>query len=467
MSLWTAKEIEAATGGKAIGDWSVNGISIDTRSIAKGDLFVALKAARDGHDFVAQALEKGAGAALVSCVPEGVSDGVPLLLVDDVLAALEDLGRAGRARFNGRLVAITGSVGKTSTKEMLRTVLERQGQVHAAEASFNNHWGVPITLARMPKDADFAVIEIGMNHPGEIAPLAKMARPHVALITTIAPAHLEAFNNIDGIAKEKASIFDGLEPDGIAVVPGDIETSTILTAGLEIPVLFGEGDQPWMLKSVQLSAAQTILQAEIPAGELLFKLNCAGRHFARNALGALAVVDALGADAILAAQDMAHWLPPEGRGQREVVCLDPVEGENFTLLDDAFNANPTSMAAALEVLASETGAKRRVAVLGDMLELGPTEIDDHTAIAQLEVLHEIDVVHCVGPRMHALWQILPGGKRGEYTVAASDLATQFRNLLRPGDAVLVKGSKGIKVSLVVDALRKLGHPLKQKTEGYM
>ncbi len=467
MSLWTAKEIEAATGGKAIGDWSVNGISIDTRSIAKGDLFVALKAARDGHDFVAQALEKGAGAALVSRVPEGVSDGAPLLLVDDVLAALEDLGRAGRARFKGRLVAITGSVGKTSTKEMLRTVLERQGQVHAAEASFNNHWGVPITLARMPKDADFAVIEIGMNHPGEIAPLAKMARPHVALITTIAPAHLEAFDNIDGIAKEKASIFDGLEPDGIAVVPGDIETSTILTAGLEMPVLFGEGDQPWMLKSVQLSAAQTILQAEIPAGELLFKLNCAGRHFARNALGALAVVDALGADAILAAQDMARWLPPEGRGQREMICLDPVEGENFTLLDDAFNANPTSMAAALEVLAAETGAKRRVAVLGDMLELGPTEIDDHTAIAQLEVLREIDVVHCVGPRMHALWQILPGGKRGEYTVAASDLATQFRNLLRPGDAVLVKGSKGIKVSLVVDALRKLGHPLKQKTEGYM
>jgi len=393
MSLWTAKEIEAATGGKAIGDWSVNGISIDTRSIAKGDLFVALNAARDGHDFVAQALEKGAGAALVSRVPEGVSDGAPLLLVDDVLAALEDLGRAGRARFKGRLVAITGSVGKTSTKEMLRTVLERQGQVHAAEASFNNHWGVPITLARMPKDADFAVIEIGMNHPGEIAPLAKMARPHVALITTIAPAHLEAFDNIDGIAKEKASIFDGLEPDGIAVVPGDIETSTILTAGLEMPVLFGEGDQPWMLKSVQLSAAQTILQAEIPAGELLFKLNCAGRHFARNALGALAVVDALGADAILAAQDMARWLPPEGRGQREMICLDPVEGENFTLLDDAFNANPTSMAAALEVLAAETGAKRRVAVLGDMLELGPTEIDDHTAIAQLEVLREIDVVH--------------------------------------------------------------------------
>ncbi|MGB0966853.1 MAG: UDP-N-acetylmuramoyl-tripeptide--D-alanyl-D-alanine ligase [Halocynthiibacter sp.] len=456
MTLWTAKDAAAATGGKAIGDWSVSGISIDTRSIQKGDLFVALKAARDGHDFVAQALAKGAGAALVNHVPEGVSADAPLLLVDDVLSALEDLGRQGRARFQGRVVAITGSVGKTSTKEMLREVLGRQGRVHAAEASFNNHWGVPITLARMPVDADYAVIEIGMNHPGEIAPLAKMARPHVAMITTIAPAHLEAFENIDGIAREKAAIFEGLEPGGTAVLPGDLDTSDILMAGQGNVVQFGEEDQPWMLRSVQLSAGQTMISARIPAGELLFKLDCAGRHFARNAIGALGAVAALGADASIAAQDMVHWQPPGGRGQREVIKLDTVRDAEIVLLDDAFNANPASMAAALEVLASEKGAKRRIAVLGDMLELGPTEMADHRAVADLDALKDIDIVHCVGPRMKALWDALPADQRGEYDEAATDFTQGVHNLLRPGDAVLVKGSKGIKVSLVVDALRRLG-----------
>lgn len=456
MTLWTAKDAARATGGQAIGDWNISGISIDTRSIQPGDLFVALKAARDGHDFVAQALEKGAGAALVSRIPEGVAEDAPLLLVEDVFTALEDLGRAGRARFQGRVVAVTGSVGKTSIKEMLREVLGRQGRVHAAEASFNNHWGVPITLARMPKDADYAVIEIGMNHPGEIAPLAKMARPHVAMITTIAPAHLEAFENIEGIAREKASIMEGLEPGGIAVLPGDLPSSDILAQGVDNIVFFGETDQPWKLKDVQISAGQTILQAGIPAGDLIFKLNCAGRHFARNALGALAAVDALGADASIAAQDMAHWLPPGGRGQREIIRLDAVADAEIILLDDAFNANPASMAAALEVLAAEQTAKRRIAVLGDMLELGPTEIADHRAVADHAALRAIDIVHCVGPRMKALWDVLPADQRGEYDEAASDLTSRVHNLLRPGDAVLVKGSKGIKVSLVVDALRRLG-----------
>ena len=210
MTLWTAREAEAATGGKAIGDWCVDGVSIDTRTIEAGDLFVALKAARDGHEFVAQALDKGAGAALVSRVPEGVTPDAPLLIVDDVLAGLEALGRAARSRMSGKVVAVTGSVGKTSTKEMLRTVLGGQGKTHASVASYNNHWGVPLTLARMPADTEFAVIEIGMNHPGEIAPLAALAQPHVALVTTVAPAHLEAFEDVAGIAREKGAIFTGL-----------------------------------------------------------------------------------------------------------------------------------------------------------------------------------------------------------------------------------------------------------------
>src|SRR5690606_30792657 len=228
--LWTSAEAAAATGGRATRAFAATGLSIDTRTLAPGDLFVALKDLRDGHDFVRAALDKGAAAALVSRVPEGCSEADPLLIVADVLAALTALGQAGRARARAKVIAVTGSVGKTSTKEMLRAVLAGQGRVHAAEASFNNHWGVPVTLARMPADADFAVVEIGMNHPGEIAPLARLARPHVAMITTVAPAHLEAFESLEGIAREKAAIFQGLEPGGIAVIPSGLAVTPILAA---------------------------------------------------------------------------------------------------------------------------------------------------------------------------------------------------------------------------------------------
>ena len=223
MTLWTSHDAAAATGGRATRDFAVEGVSIDTRTIRPGDLFVALQAARDGHDFVAQALEKGAGAALVSRVPEGVADDAPLLIVPDVLAALEALGRAGRARMQGKVIAITGSVGKTSTKEMARIALTGQGNIHAAEASYNNHWGVPLTLARMPADTDFAIIEIGMNHPGEIAPLSRMVQPHAACITNVGPVHTEAFADGEaGVAAEKGEIFAGLGPGGVAVINCDI-----------------------------------------------------------------------------------------------------------------------------------------------------------------------------------------------------------------------------------------------------
>ena len=228
MTLWRATDAAAATGGATRGDWAATGVSIDTRTLCPGDLFVALSAARDGHDFVADALRKGAAAALVSRRPEGVAPDAPLLVVDDVQAALEALGRAGRARSAARVVAVTGSVGKTSTKEMLRAVLSGQGRTHAAEASHNNHWGVPLTLARLPADADFAVVEIGMNRPGEIAPLSRLARPHVAMVTAVAAAHLEAFDDIAGIAHEKASIVAGLAAGGIAVLNGDLDVTPIL-----------------------------------------------------------------------------------------------------------------------------------------------------------------------------------------------------------------------------------------------
>ena len=469
MALWTATEAVAATGGRSTADWQANGVSIDTRTILPGDLFVALKDARDGHDFVAAALAKGAAAALVSRIPEGLPADAPLLIVDDVLQGLERLGTFARARTTARVIGVTGSVGKTSTKEMLRTLLSGQGRVHAAEASYNNHWGVPLTLARMPADCDFAVIEIGMNHPGEIAPLAKMAQLHVAMITIVAPAHLEAFDGIESIAHEKAAILDGLVSGGHAILPADLHVTPILLAkaavvGAQIATFGTDPQADFHLTQATIGDTATVVKATRHGTPFLYKVLSPGRHFAVNGLGALAVADALGLDPVLAATDLGRWAPPAGRGNRERITLDIVEETSFDLIDDAFNANPASMAAALDVLIAaqpqdgvgRVGKGRRIAVLGDMLELGPTETNLHRAIADHPGLAAINTIHCVGPRMKALWQALPRGQRGEFTETAGDLAARPRALLDAGDILLVKGSKGIKVSLIVDALRKLG-----------
>jgi UDP-N-acetylmuramoyl-tripeptide--D-alanyl-D-alanine ligase len=469
MTLWTASDAAAATGGKGTADWQAFGVSIDTRTLQPGDLFVALTDLRDGHEFVAQALQKGAAAALVNRVPEGVAPDAPLLIVPDVLKALEALGRAARARTLARVVGVTGSVGKTSTKEMLRAILSGQGKTHAAEASYNNHWGVPLTLARMPQDARCAVIEIGMNHPGEIAPLARMARLDVAMVTTVAPAHLEAFESIEGIAREKASIFDGLGPDGTAIFNADIGTAPILRAraaghGLRLQTFGTAAEADWHLLDARLCDDTTVARATRHGAPLLFKVSTPGRHFVLNALGALAVAEALGADPMLAAHDLGRWVPPAGRGQRERIVLDVVEETFFDLIDDAFNANPASMSAALDMLIAATptdgigrvGGGRRIAILGDMLELGPTEAVLHAAIASHPGLQAVHVIHCVGPRMQALHAALPRRQRGEWVATAPELALRARTLVDAGDILLVKGSKGSKVSLVVDALRKLG-----------
>jgi len=468
--LWTSDEARSATGGQGATDWQASGVSIDTRTIRPGELFVALKDVRDGHDFVAQALEKGAAGALVSHVPEGVSPDAPLLIVDDVLEALVALGRAARARTPAQVIAVTGSVGKTSTKEMLRAALGGQGRVHAAEKSFNNHWGVPLTLARMPRNADYAVIEIGMNHPGEIAPLARMARPHVALVTTVAAAHMAAFEDLAGIAREKASVFEGLEPGGTAIVNGDLETTPILTKTAAAHdaklVLFGEtAGTTYRLEHVQLSPDATVARCASPEGVLTFKLATPGRHFARNAMAVIATVDALQADMGVAMSDLGRWHPPAGRGTRERLVLDPVvDGMVLDLIDDAYNANPTSMAAALDVLAAQmpvdgvgrVSRGRRIAVLGDMLELGEDEARLHAALADLEAMQAVALVHCVGPRMQNLHAALPADKRGQWCDSAQDMAARMRGLVDAGDVVLVKGSLGSRVGLVVDAIRKLG-----------
>jgi UDP-N-acetylmuramoyl-tripeptide--D-alanyl-D-alanine ligase len=478
-ALWTASEAARATGGNATAPWAATGVSIDTRTLRPGDLFVALTAARDGHDFVAQALAKGAAAALVSRVPDDVPPDAPLLIVPDVLVGLADLGRAARARASARVIGVTGSVGKTSTKEMLREVLSGQGRTHAAEASYNNHWGVPLTLARMPADTEFAVIEIGMNAPGEIAPLSKLARPHVVVVTTVAAAHLEAFESLEGIAHEKASIADGLEPGGVAVLNGDIDTHDILAdwaraRGARI-ISFGEAPRNHhRATKIRLVDTTTVVRGRAWRVPVLFKVLAAGRHFAVNGMGVMAVVSALGLDRSIAAADLGRWSPPAGRGARELIRMDIVnEDMVFELIDDAFNANPSSLAATLEVLAAARAADgvgrvakgRRIAILGDMLELGPDEDAMHRGIADLPNLAQLDRVHCVGPRMKLLYDALPDRLRGEWTPEAETMAARAHRLLDAGDVVLVKGSKGSKVSVVVDALRKLGHAARSSEKG--
>jgi UDP-N-acetylmuramoyl-tripeptide--D-alanyl-D-alanine ligase len=322
----------------------------------------------------------------------------------------------------------------------------------------------------MPADADYAVIEIGMNHPGEIAPLARLARLDVAVVTTVAPAHLEAFDSVAGIAQEKASIFDGLVPGGMAIYNADIEWTPVLrdkaaAVGARGLSFGADAAADWRLLGAQLCDDTTVARAEAHGRPVLFKVSSPGRHFVLNALAALAAAEALGADPMLAAHDLGRWAPPQGRGQRERITLDLVEETFFDLIDDAFNANPASMAAALDVLIAarptdgmgRVGGGRRIAVLGDMLELGPTEADLHAAIARHPGLAAVHVIHCVGPRMRALHAALPRAQRGDWVETAPELAARARSLVDAGDILLVKGSKGSKVSLVVDALRKMGH----------
>lgn len=462
--LWSAEEAQAATGGTGPGGWQVTGVSIDTRSLQPGDLFVALKDVRDGHDFVAQALEKGAGAALVTHLPEGVSDDAPLLVVPDVLKALEGLARAARSRTQAKVIGVTGSVGKTSTKEMLRAALSGQGVIHAAEKSFNNHWGVPLTLARMPRDTDFAVIEIGMNHPGEIAPLARLAGLDVAVVTIVAPAHLEAFESLEGIAREKASIFEGLGADGVAIFNGDQDHSPLMRDAAPGKVV-SFGAQPgsdWQLQEANAYSDCTVCLVQPPTSDgIHFKLAAPGLHFAMNAVAALAAVDAAGADVGRAVVALGDWHPPQGRGQRHFVSLDLVEPSvGIDLFDDAYNANPASVGAALDVLSLATPpskAGRRIAVLGDMRELGRTERALHAALARHPAMAQIDQVHCVGPLMEALHAALPEGKAGLLAHSSAELAAHPAKLVQAGDAVLVKGSLSMKMALIVDAIRDMGH----------
>jgi len=467
-ALWTADEAAVATGGTATGWDRVGGVSIDTREIGPGEMFVALAGEnRDGHAFVADALAKGAGCAMVTHRPEGVGADAPLLIVRDTLEGLQALGVAARARSDATVIAVTGSLGKTTVKEMLAAMLRADGPTHAAARSFNNHWGVPLTLARMPRDARFAVIEIGMNHAGEIAPLSRLARPHVALITTIAPVHLENFDSLAGIADAKAEIFAGLEPGGTAVLPRDSEWHDRLAAaaGPAPRLSFGEGPADIRLIDVTLSPAATVMRLSVRGEPALMRLGAPGRHLALNAVAALAAAIAAGADPARAILGLGAWRPGAGRGARETVALGPagIDG-HVTLFDESYNASPGSVRAALAVLGAapvEDGigrvAKgRRIAFLGDMLELGPAEAALHAALADAPEMAGIDRVHCAGPRMRALHDALPAEQRGQWFADSAGLAGAIRRLVDAGDVCMVKGSNASRMGRVVAAIRALG-----------
>jgi UDP-N-acetylmuramoyl-tripeptide--D-alanyl-D-alanine ligase len=450
-ALWSAADLLEATGGAMAVPFDADGVSIDTRSLAPGDLFIALRGETgDGHDHVAAAIAKGASGAMVHRLIPGKTR---LLLVDDTLAALARLGGFGRSRFAGRVVAITGSVGKTTTKEMLRRILVAVGPTHAAVASYNNHWGLPLTLARLPVDAAFCVAEIGMNHAGEIAPLARLARPHVALITAVERAHIGFLGSIEAIAEEKAAILQGLEPGGIAVLPADNTQFPRLRAAAGKAPMITFGTQHGVdarLIEVATDAAGSDLTASVVGHDVALRLNAPGRHMAMNAVAALAAAAALGLDVPAAAQALSGFSAVAGRGARRLIAMP---GGSALLLDESYNGNGASMRAALSVLRLQP-ASRRIAVLGDMLELGDAGPAEHAALAP-DIIAAADLLYACGPLMRLVYDAMPAKLRAAHAPDAATLSEIVARAVAPGDAILVKGSLGSRMKQVVTALDAL------------
>jgi UDP-N-acetylmuramoyl-tripeptide--D-alanyl-D-alanine ligase len=449
--LWNAADLLEATGGYLGTPFVASGVSIDTRTIQSGDMFVALVGeAGDGHDHAARAIEAGAAGVMLHRDLPAIA---PRLVVDDTLAGLTRLGAFARARFAGRVVAVTGSVGKTTTKEMLRTALAPFGAVHAAVASYNNHWGVPLTLARIPDDAELCVVEIGMNHAGEIAPLARLAQPHVAVITAVEAAHIGYLGGMEAIAEEKAAVLQGLDAAGIAVLPADSPWFPLLRdrAGSLRVMSFGASpDAAARLVNLEQEADFSRLLVDIEGRELRMRLNASGRHMAMNAVAAIAAVAALGFDPVIAAHALEGFTPLPGRGAHRRLGL---RCGPALLLDESYNANGASMRAALDVLRLQPAA-RRVAVLGDMLELGEAGPAEHAALAA-DVVRSSDLVFTCGNLMRHLFVSVPPAIRGGHADDAAALAPVVAERITAGDAVLVKGSLGSSMKTIVAALDAL------------
>jgi UDP-N-acetylmuramoyl-tripeptide--D-alanyl-D-alanine ligase len=472
-ALWDVDAMAAAIGAERRGTLqpAISGVSIDSRTVTAGEAFFAIADRRDGHDFVASALLAGASLAVVAADRAGqFPANAPLLVVPDVLAALRDLATAARARLQAKVIGVTGSVGKTGTKEALRLALSKDGETHASFASYNNHWGVPLSLARCPASARYAVLEMGMNHPGEIAPLSRLARPHVALITTIAPVHLEFLGSLDNIADAKAEIFAGVESGGAAIINRDIAQFSRLRrradeAGIARIVSFGEHEKAdaRLVKCALRPHCSTVV-AQILGTELTYKIGAPGRHLVGNSLAVLAAAILVGADLALAALALAELKPIAGRGAP--FEIDLADGP-ASVIDESYNANPASVDAALALLGQATTGPlgRRIAVLGDMLELGPKGPELHRALAKPIASNGIDLVFCCGPLMRNLWEGLPASRRGGYAEDSAALETQLLTAIRAGDVVMVKGSLGSRMGAIVWALQR-SYPHRDRREDH-
>ena len=459
--LWTAHDADHVTGGRSTVSWQATGVSIDSRTLEPGDLFVALRGPNfDGHDYVAQALEKGAAAALVERRPADVAEDAPLLMVDDSLGAFWRLGAAARARSRAKFIGVTGSVGKTGTKEAIATCLRGQGKTAASAGNLNNHWGVPLSLSRLPQDLDYAVIELGMNRAGEIRELTRLVCPDVSVITTIAPAHIEFFDSLDGIADAKAEIFETMSPHGAAVLNRDIPQYERLRAhaeaqGLSRIFTFGQHpDATVRLSDYSLHAEVSSVQAMVRDRCIDYSLPLPGLHWVMNSLAVLASVLAVGADVEAAATSLAQLSHSRGRGERRRIQLS---GGALEMIDDSYNANPTSVAAAIAVLgqARPDGDGRRIAVLGDMLELGDEADAFHEALAEPLKDADIDLVFICGQHMAALAKVLPAAVLGGHRDNSEQLAPLVAETVAPGDIVMVKGSLGSRMAAVTQALLAL------------
>ncbi|BAI72716.1 UDP-N-acetylmuramoyl-tripeptide--D-alanyl-D-alanine ligase [Azospirillum sp. B510] len=462
--LWTARDAAAATGGHLTGPsaWAATGVAIDSRKVAPGDLFVAIRGPNfDGHAFVGAALAAGAVAALVDHPPDGLPADAPLLIAPvDPLEAMAAMGVVARANCGARIIGVTGSVGKTGTKETLRHVLSAQGATYATEGSLNNHWGVPLSLARLPADSAYGVFELGMNHAGEIGPLSRQVKPHVAIITTVEAAHLEFFSGVEAIADAKAEIFEGLDPNGVAVLNRDNGQYARLAAaarrhGLSHVWGFGTDEKAdARLLDCSLHATCSAVTAVIRGERLQYCLSQPGRHWVMNSLSVLLAVKALGGDVATAARALSSLPSVKGRGTRRRIQLP--QGA-FTLIDESYNASPAAMAATLEVLGKiDPGAGgRRVAVLGDMRELGDRADALHIALAEPLRAAQVDTVHACGPHMRALFDRLPEAMRGVWTETSVELAPIVAAGVKGGDVIMVKGSLGSRTGLIVDALTAL------------
>lgn len=460
--VWHAEEVVSKLRGQCLHEqtWEAHGVSIDSRATQPGDLFVALKGpVHDAHDHVASAIAAGAAAAIVSRQPPQASSDTPLIYVEDTFKALEALGRAGRERATGKIIAVTGSVGKTSTKEMLRLMLAATGDTYANEGSLNNHWGVPLSLARLPSTADYGVFEIGMNHAGELGPLSQQVSPHVALVTTVEAVHLEFFPSVEAIADAKAEIFEGLQKSGAVILNRDNLHFARLAAAAKaqgIKNILGFGrDSKAEARLIEYSAEDGagIIAADIRGRKIKFKLGVPGDALAMNALGALLAASTAGSDVEACAEALARYRQPKGRGV--IQNLSIANGE-FTLIDESYNASPVSVGFAARVLGqmkTPVGG-RKILVLGDMRELGEASPSLHAALAKDISEARIDLVFCCGEMMQHLYKALPQDMRGGHAVDSVVLAPLVTAAVRAGDIVTIKGSNSMAMSKVVVALRE-------------